>query len=186
MKVGLERATGITQLDDKTKLRDMLLHIALDNFAENTVLWRIGDSDLFKVSSTYQYLIDGGSRLPHAKLIWRSKGPLKACIFLWFLAKDAILSWQNLQRRGWLGSSYCIQCKGHSEDGHHLFLECPCSVKVWTCACRFRLCVDKSRDDSFWTSIHGHREQRDIVGLVVAGICWNILREGNNRIFNNT
>lgn len=48
-------------------------------------------------------MIDGGSRLPHAGAMWKSKSLLKVHVFMWLVVKDAILTWKNLQKRAWQG-----------------------------------------------------------------------------------
>lgn len=82
----------------------------------------------FTVSSTYRLVIDGGLRFSHGNLIWMKKCLLKMRIFMWLVVKNAILTWNNLQKRGWKGPNRCALCKSTYEDGNHLLLTCPCSI----------------------------------------------------------
>lgn len=51
----------------------------------------------------------------HTKKIWRVRDPSKLRIFLWQLAKNAILTWDNLQKSGWIGPSICALFR-HEEE----------------------------------------------------------------------
>jgi hypothetical protein len=48
--------------------------------------WALETSGRFSVSSLYRK-INQGPNLPHKKLIWKAKLPLKIKIFLWQMAK---------------------------------------------------------------------------------------------------
>lgn len=70
----------------------MLQRVVLDASVEETASWMTGSTSIFRFNSTYQYLIDGGSQLPHANALWKSKSPLKVHVFMCLLVKDAILT----------------------------------------------------------------------------------------------
>ena len=44
------------------------------------------------------------------KQLWKAKGPLKAKITLWQSLNNKILTWDNLQKRGWNGPNRCTLC----------------------------------------------------------------------------
>lgn len=108
-----ERTTGIAQLEDTKRLRDTLQRVVLDDSVEETALWRIGDTAIFRVSSTSKYLIDGESRLPHADAIWKFKSPLKVSVFVWLLAKA------YKREDGWAPFTACCV------EATAMFSECP-------------------------------------------------------------
>jgi hypothetical protein len=35
--------------------------------------------------------------------------------------EDKIITWKNLQKRGWVGPGFYHLCKGNQETGNHLF-----------------------------------------------------------------
>jgi hypothetical protein len=47
------------------------------------------------------------------------------------VAENKILTWKNLQKRGWVGPGICHLCKGKRESGKHLFVNCPFTISVW-------------------------------------------------------
>lgn len=119
-------------LEDSTSLaclKRLLQGISPGNEDLDTPVWRWERKGDFSVKSTYRFLIDRGLRLTHKKLNWETKCPLKVHIFMWLVANDTILTWNNLQRRGWEGPSPAL-CYLAPEDGNHLLLTCPYSLTV--------------------------------------------------------
>jgi hypothetical protein len=97
--------------------------------------WMGGDSSgLISVKNVYeatekkkQNFVIGGWR----KSLWYWDCSLKLNLFTWLVAENKILTWENLQHRGFNGPSYCILCKKSKETMHHLFVECSFSHAVW-------------------------------------------------------
>jgi hypothetical protein len=108
--------------------------ISLDNKLDK-LIWTRGDSSgVILVKNIYEALsnqlwkkIQEGWR----KKLWKWDCPLKIKLFIWLLEANKVLSWKNLQKRGWQGPGICIMCKNHSESTKHIFLTCPFSRSVW-------------------------------------------------------
>ena len=49
-----------------------------------------------------------GSRL--LDIIWNGTLPKKISCFVWLALSNKLLTWDNLQRRGWIGPSVCALC----------------------------------------------------------------------------
>ena len=47
------------------------------------------------------------------------------------MIRGKILTWEQLQSRGFNGPSCCVLCEGNMEDIHHLFFCCPFSVSIF-------------------------------------------------------
>ena len=62
--------------------------------------------------------------------IWTLNIPLKIACFTWLLTSGKILTWDQLQIRGFNGLSCCVLCEGNLEDIHHLFFFCPFTVRI--------------------------------------------------------
>jgi hypothetical protein len=94
--------------------------------SSNELKWTRGDSSgRISVKNAYeaiekkkQVFMIGGWR----KLLWSWDCPLKLKLFTWLVKENKILSWENLQRRGFEGPSYCPLCKKDSETVFHLFV----------------------------------------------------------------
>lgn len=158
--MSLQRDIGSLRPDDIRNLILELQHVQLGNLEWDEPIWALATSGSYKVSATYHRLVDGGCRLPNMKTFWESKSPIKVRIFMWLIAKNAILKWEKLQKRGWMGPGFCILCKAHNEDMHHLLLNCPYLVVVWsTCMSLFRLHLNMSEDSDVWTRTRGYKSQ---------------------------
>lgn len=81
----------------------------------DTLLWRWEKTNTLSIKLIYHFFNNGRCQLRHAKAIWRIWCPLKIRVFLWLLVKEAILIWDNLQKRGWIDLKVCVLC-GHEDD----------------------------------------------------------------------
>ena len=70
------------------------------------------------------------------KQSWKYEGPLKAKLTLWMTLNNNILTWDNLQKRGWIGPSRCALCHSDEEIGSHLFNLCSYAESVWKETCK--------------------------------------------------
>lgn len=57
--------------------------------------------------------------------------PTKVQTFLWLVARDAILTWDNRQRSGWQGPNFCYLCQKARETIQHIFLDCGFIQEIW-------------------------------------------------------
>ena len=67
---------------------------------------------------------------PMLEFLWHQRIPLKIACFTWLMARGRILTWDQLQKKGFQGPGICILCKRNLEDISHLFLYCPISVRI--------------------------------------------------------
>jgi hypothetical protein len=63
--------------------------------------------------------------------MWKWKIQQKINLFLWLVVNNKILTWNNLQLRGWKGPGRCQLCKKDCEDSAHLFILCPFTKLIW-------------------------------------------------------
>jgi hypothetical protein len=63
--------------------------------------------------------------------MWKWNIQQKIKLFLWLAVNNKILTWNNLQLRGWKGPGHCQLCKKDSEDSAHLFIHCPFTKLIW-------------------------------------------------------
>ena len=63
-------------------------------------------------------------------LLWTLNIPLKICCFTWLLGRGRILTWEQLQHRGYQGPSWCVLCGLSAEDIQHLFLDYSFSIGI--------------------------------------------------------
>lgn len=87
----------------------------------------------FTVNSAYNYFIPKGSvELDWPwRMVWKTKIPYKVNYFTWLLAKEAILTHENLNERGFRLHSRCFLCEEQRETVNHLFLHCKWTEHLW-------------------------------------------------------
>lgn len=57
--------------------------------------------------------------------------PPKVRMFLWLLCKWALLTWLELQTRGWLGPNIYVLCNTNGETNDHIMFNCCFSRQLW-------------------------------------------------------
>lgn len=63
--------------------------------------------------------------------IWKIHCPAKKKLLWWATLENKIPTWDNLQKRSFVGPGWCSLCQHDLESGLHLFLNCPLSQVVW-------------------------------------------------------
>ena len=109
------------QQEKLRKMRDVLVPCALSS-SRDQPKW-LGEKDgKFSVNSQYRALCEAETE-DRNKNLWKAKIPLKIKIFMWLIKMNAILTRDNLARKGWKGnktSSFCANL----ERIEHLFFGC--------------------------------------------------------------
>lgn len=118
--------------------------------------------------------------------IWSTKAHSRVRAFLLLVGKDAILTWDNLNSRGWCGPSVCCLCRRNTESAMHIFILSKFVRAIWLSVdCRL-LDVREHDTEVFWDHVLYMDKIVEAQRLTVAaGVLWNVLLERNNRIFNN-
>jgi hypothetical protein len=63
--------------------------------------------------------------------LWKVKSPTKTRLFMWNVLCNKVPTWDNLQKRNFVGPGWCSLCKTDEESSTHLFLKCSYINKVW-------------------------------------------------------
>ena len=95
--------------------------------------WNGHNKGVYKVSSGYKLLnstVAQNSIWPW-KQIWRTKAPLEVACFSWMLAKEAVLTHENLRKRNIILVTHCCLCGEAAETVGHLFLHCRITDQLW-------------------------------------------------------
>ena len=86
--------------------------------------WSRNNKGTFKVNSAYKFLNQDEQQpsLWPWKQIWKPKIPFKVSCFTWLLAREAILTHENLKKRKFSMYYRCYLCGEEVETVNHLFL----------------------------------------------------------------
>ena len=68
-------------------------------------------------------------------MLWYFNIPAKIRCFIWLVVMNRVLTWDNLQRRGWQGPGICTLCRLNEDSVQHLFLDCTISNRVFIVFC---------------------------------------------------
>ncbi|WMV49660.1 hypothetical protein MTR67_043045 [Solanum verrucosum] len=124
------------------------------------------------------------------KMIWKVKVPHKVACFTWLVARQAVLTQDNLMKRGRQLCSRCFFCEREIETTKHLFIHCRVTEKLWQVFFNLRginwsMPRHTSEALTCWNregNMSGHKERWKIVPVC---IWWTIWRERNQRCFEN-
>jgi len=100
---------------------------------EDSLVWNVGSKGCFTVNSAYEDLNTVGIEEVEWpwKMIWKTKIPYKVNCFTWLLAKETVLTHENLNKRGVHLCSRCFLCEEQGETVNHLFLHCKWTTQLW-------------------------------------------------------
>jgi hypothetical protein len=153
--------------------------------------WGHSTTGAFNISEAY-YIKAGHKTLPREEVwgkIWDMKTWPKINTFLWLVAHNNILTWDNLRKRGFIGPSWCHLCGQEEETQNHLLNLCPYSSCIWDHSASIMRTSDRNRT-GLKETIEGWRSstyQSPILNriwqLLPGFILWNIWKERNGRIF---
>ena len=120
------------------------------------------------------------------KNLWKAEGPLKDKLTLRLTLNNKLLTWDNLQKRGWKGPNRCALCFSDEETVTHLFHSCSYAEAMWKTTC-LDLKYQGNPGTSLEHKVNAWWEDRSIrlyialPSLFTHGIWW----ERNTTIFNN-
>jgi hypothetical protein len=155
--------------------------------AEDSLVWAGGDaSGAISASNLYRALISPLNFIcdkPWITKFWKWPIQLKIRLFAWLAVFDKILTWDVLQRRGWVGPGICKLCNVNSKTTDHLLVHYPFTQAVWRKLYKiFHLNFQwegTSVSDCFykWTS------DFSAPASMAAIACWHIWIERNKTLF---
>eukprot|EP00253_Pinus_taeda_P013029 PITA_13029 len=126
------------------------------------------------------------------RIIWERNWWPKVSMFIWLATKNKILTWDRIQKKGFIGPSRCCLCKLEEETRDHLLIHCPFAKTLWIRAkrtfgkpenspCEFKEVVFQWNAEVFQCQV-----VRRAWDLISGFSLWMIWKERNRRIFQNS
>jgi ribonuclease HI len=160
--------------------------ISLRN-VEDTLLWAGGDgSGDISAANLYRALItplNFTTDKTWITKIWRWPIQLKIRLFAWLAVFDKILTWEVLQRRGWVGPGICKLCKVNSESTDHLFVHCSFTQAIWQKLYKIYHLNFQWEGNSVSDCFYKWTTDISAPASMAAIACWQIWIERNKSLF---
>ncbi|XP_060197502.1 probable glycosyltransferase At3g07620 [Lycium barbarum] len=123
------------------------------------------------------------------RMIWKNKIPYKVNCFSWLLAKEAVLTHENLNKRGFHLCSRCYLCGEQAETVNHLFfLHCKVTDQLWQFFLKIKK-INWVKSGSIkevmkcWNRDGNAAKKEERWKIVPASIWWTVWKERNQRCF---
>eukprot|EP00253_Pinus_taeda_P003713 PITA_03713 len=180
-------STEATQLSLAKELKKRRI---LKEAGADKLRWGYEEKGIFTAKEAYKIILKDRLNKDKAwEKIWNPSIWPKILTFLWLLAHNRILSWDNLRKRKFAGPSICLNFKMEEESAVHLMLNCPLSKRIWE-KVSFRSRKDGREQGDIlntlrkWPQTPYQSKILNTLWQIVPGIVlWNIWKERNRRIF---
>ena len=169
------------------------IHLIQDN--PDQITWKQSQNGTYSSKSAYALHFLGSIPTNFKPLIWQTQAPPKGKLFAWLAIQNKLWTADRLDARGWPNQRYCPLCRHTPESALHLFAQCRFSGRIW------KLFADWTGIDSlqpstwppcwsildWWINVAkvtGPLRQIRTTTLIL--ISWELWKERNARIFNNS
>jgi hypothetical protein len=155
---------------------------------EDELIWTGGNtSGVISVKNVYEALLST-QNLPLITSwriqMWKWNIPQKIKRFLWLAVNNKILTWKNIQHRGWIGPERCHLCKKEEEeDCSHLFILCSFTTAIWTNIKRNTKIDHSWNGNNLGDCIANWSKAKLGSPSLLTYTCWNIWLERNVATF---
>ncbi|OVA20230.1 Reverse transcriptase zinc-binding domain [Macleaya cordata] len=172
---------GITHLLESFRLSD----------EEDSRFWKLEKSGEFTVSSCYQLCHKSPPPdFPH-KQVWDPIAPTKITFFAWQLHHNAIMTQDNMAKRGHVVVNRCVMCRMNAESVNHLMIHCPIASEVWNIffdGFGVRWAMHKDVSQLFQERLNKSfsKEGNHLWRLLPYAVTWTLWNERNQRIFEDS
>jgi hypothetical protein len=156
---------------------------------EDELIWTGGDNlGILSVKNVYNSLAKKLWQQPTRgwrRHLWPWDVTLKIGLYTWLAVENKILTWDNLQKKGWEGPSLCHLCSRDSETVLPLLVKCIFIQQVWH---KIKIALNLKTNwegnnliTCFDSWIKKERNYNTLPSLA----CWFIWLERNKKIFDN-
>eukprot|EP00253_Pinus_taeda_P016878 PITA_16878 len=131
----------------------------------------------------------GNEENPDWRIVWERNWWPKVSIFIWLASKNKILTWDRIQKKGFIGPSRCYLCNSEGETRNHLLINCPFAKTLWINTKRTFGKPENAPREFNEVAFQWNKEifQCKVVkrawDLISGFILWMIWKERNRRIF---
>ena len=155
---------------------------------EDSVLWKGGGSDSFRIRGAYNLVAAPNTLVFPGKNIWVDMVPSKVAFFAWEATWEKILTLDRLQVRGWQLPNCCFLCGCEEENVNHILLHC--TVVRSLCEIAFALFgvqwvfPERVKEALFcWQGSFVGKKRKKLWKSIPLCIFWTVWKERNRLAF---
>jgi len=114
-------------------LQDLAKRRILISNKEDILRWGSNPKGTFNLKEAYKLLAASPDQQSDHKwkTLWSRGTWPKIKLLSWLVLHNRALTWDNLQKRGFVGPSRCMLCENGSETLNHLLNTCPTACSLW-------------------------------------------------------
>ena len=185
----------VNHISQFLQLWEIIQGITLYPDIEDTITWTISTSGVYSAKSAYKAQFLGASSFPFTAVVWNTWAPPKCSFFAWLAVQNRLWTADRLAIRGWPHQPVCQLCRNQPETGRHMLFECRYSKRIWTDVSAWINCptllqslaATKPTIFDYWKDLAVvPSTSREGLKTAIILITWEIWKECNVRIFNNT
>jgi ribonuclease HI len=144
------------------------------------LVWSITAKNIYQaLLMSFDYQVDSS----WFKQLWKWPIQLKLKLFVWLAAKDKVLTWESLQRKGWHGPGVCKLCNCSSETINHLLIHCSFTKSVWHYLSVLYKVKFQWIGNSVFECFKDWMKDKSAPASLAATTCWHIWIERNKVLF---
>lgn len=177
------RSFGERESEEWLAIVDIINSIELSD-GPDVFLWGLNKNKTYTSKSMYRAILFRGVTNTRMQGVWKCPCLEKIKHFLSLALKNRIQSTEQLKKKGWKGSEFCVLC-GMLETTDHILFQCPMASLVW-CICRDAFdssIIPRSFEDFYLINGSLGGDDLRVLLSLLAAVCWVLWSTRNNMIF---
>jgi len=153
------------------------------SFEEDALIWRFSSNGVYNSQSLYRIINFRGVIPVHVSAVWSLKIPPRVHFFLWLLAKNKVLTRDNLSLRRKVEDESCLFCN-EKESVFHLFFDCVVAKQIWVYISEcfgFNVGMNFESIGNMWLS----RKKFIVHNILTSAVLWGLWKLRNELCFQN-
>eukprot|EP00253_Pinus_taeda_P031168 PITA_31168 len=120
----------------------------LTSTREDILRWGNNPKGTFNLKEAYRIIVASPDWQPNPRwhALWTKGTWPKITLFSWLVLHNRALTWNNLQRRGFIGPSRCALYENNEEMLNHILNTCPTACALWDDTAFIFKQTDRNRD----------------------------------------
>lgn len=145
------------------------------------IIWSFNSNGKYSVQSLYAVINHRGVVPVYAHAVWKLSIPPRVQVFLWLMAKNKILTRDNLGKRRELFDKTCLFC-AEFESVHHLLFDCYIAARIWSAIAEILELGGVWNFESVATRWIANKKNL-CINIITSAVLWSIWKFRNKMYF---